>query len=37
VPRQSPDGEVYGRAMIIRRFDAELKAHLMNHDLVIFQ
>jgi hypothetical protein len=37
VPRQSPDGEVYGRAMVVRRFDAELKAHLADHDLVIFQ
>jgi hypothetical protein len=37
VPCQGPDGEVYGRAMVVRRFDAELKAHLMNHDLVIFQ
>lgn len=37
MPRQSPDGEVYGRAMVVKRFDAELKAHLADHDLVIFQ
>jgi hypothetical protein len=37
VPCQSSDGEVYGRAMVVRRFDAELEAYLAGQDLVVFQ
>jgi hypothetical protein len=37
VPCHSPDGEIYGRAMVVGRFDAELEAHLANQDLAIFQ
>ncbi|MER7008076.1 hypothetical protein ABT297_34210 [Dactylosporangium sp. NPDC000555] len=36
MPCSNPAGEVYGRAMVVRRFDPELSAHLAKHDLVIF-
>ena len=35
--RPSPDGEVYGRAMVVGRFDPELDGYLVDQDLVIFE
>jgi|SRR6185437_15862946 hypothetical protein len=35
--RQSPDGEIYGRAMVVGLFDPELKGYLEGQDLVIFE